>query len=161
MLGKIKKHSSRPTIISWWFCISFTATCSFRQIFQERQHQKLAALPGLNACRGQWDLCWEEMSVLKSFIMVMRLILHWHSPLTAPSLPYLYFLISDPEGKGWKLAFNFPGNLSTSHEISACLSLAFWLGKQAFLPPVLFTHCSEGIDMGSGVHSLSWCSLNS
>lgn len=64
------------------------------------------------------------------------------------------FLISDSEGKGWKFAFNLRGNLRTSHEISACLSLAFSLGKQAFLPLLLFTHCSEVIAVGSGVCSL-------
>lgn len=82
-----------------------------------------------------------------------------HSPLTCFLLHLcpisISFLISDPKGKGWKFAFNFHGNLSSSHEISACLSLAFSLDKQAFLPPVLFTHCSEVIAMGSRVHSLS------
>lgn len=64
------------------------------------------------------------------------------------------FLISDSEGKGWKFAFNLHGNLRASPEIFSCLSLAFSLGKQAFLPPLLFTHRSEVIAVGSGVRSL-------
>lgn len=121
--------------------------------------QKLAALPGLNACTGQWDLCWEKC------LKVPHYSDEAHSPLTRFLLQLcpisIYFLISDSEGKGWKFAFNFHGNLSTSQEISACLSLAFSLDKQAFLPPVLFSHCSEVTAMGSGVHSLSWCGLDS
>lgn len=160
MLGMTKKHSSRPTITSWWFCSSFTATWCFKETFQEGECKKLVALPDLMPAQGSRIFA-EKRCISKWLIMVMRLILHWLASCSISALCLFPSKISDPKGKGWKSAFDFHSNLSASHEISACLLLAFSLDKQAFLAPVLFTHCSEVAAMGSQVHSLSWCSLDS
>lgn len=47
----------------------------------------------------------------------------------------IYFLISEPEGKGWRLAFHFHGTLSTAHEIlSASLPPFPWTNLSLFAP---------------------------
>lgn len=92
MLARIIAAVQPP---SWFFCSRSIATGRLKKTFlgrEGRECKDLATLPGLNACTGQWDLCWEEMSVSKSLISVMRLILHWHVP--TPSLPYLYFFFN-------------------------------------------------------------------
>lgn len=75
----------------WWFCSTFTDTWSVMEKSRERECKNLAALPGLNACTGQQDLCWEEMSVSESLIMVMRLFLHWHASCSISALSLLLF----------------------------------------------------------------------
>lgn len=42
----------------------------------------------------------------------------------------IYFLISEPEVKGWRFAFHFRGTLSTAHEIlPACLPPFHWINR--------------------------------
>lgn len=130
MLGRTKKCGCRPTITSQWFCISFTATGNFKEVFQEREgknhaafawfkflHRAVGSLLRREECLKVSHYGNEALSSLTCFLLHLTLI-------------PIYFLISEPEGKGWRFAFHFRGTLSTPHEIlPACLPLFHWINE--------------------------------
>lgn len=130
MLGRTKKCGSRRTVPSQWLCTSFTATGSFKEVFQESECKNQAAFAWFKCLhRAMGSLLRREECLKVSHYDNEAL-----SPLTCSllhlSLIPIYFLISEFEGKGWRFAFHFHGTLDTAHEIlSASLSPFPWINN--------------------------------
>lgn len=128
MLARIIAAVQPP---SWFFCSRSIATGRLKKTFLGGRGENARTLPHcLVWMPAQGNGIFAERSWVSQ-----RASFQWWGSFFTDMFPLhlcpisTSFLISDSEGKRWKFAFNFHGNLCTSHEIPTCLSLAFSTDK--------------------------------